>query len=58
MLAQKYRMDLTVQVKDFIRYLHVKSLSESSEELCFDDSTTRRKMRAYMVAEEGIDVAN
>jgi hypothetical protein len=46
MLAQKFRMDLTVQVKDFIRYLHVKSLSESSEEMCFDDSSVRRKMRA------------
>ena len=46
MLAQKYRMDLTVQVRDFVRYLNVKSLSEQSEEVFFEDSTVRRKMRA------------
>eukprot|EP00435_Cladocopium_sp_Y103_P008674 s3466_g2.t1 len=46
MLAQRNRVDLTVQVKDFIRYLHVKSLSDSVAESCFEGSTVRRQMKA------------
>eukprot|EP00435_Cladocopium_sp_Y103_P016050 s2207_g4.t1 len=46
MLAQRNRVDLTAPIKDFIRYLHVKSLSESIAETYFEDSTVRRQMKA------------
>eukprot|EP00435_Cladocopium_sp_Y103_P032199 s207_g8.t1 len=45
MLAQRNRVDLTAQVKDFIRYLHVKNLSESFAEPCFDGSTGPQSLK-------------
>ena len=46
MVAQRFRVDLTAPIKDFIRYLIVKGLPDETSEICFDGSTVRRKMKS------------